>query len=141
MTADRRHALIIEDELLIGLGLQAQLSELGYGTFAFAGTELQALEQARLQCPHLVTVDVGLLDGDGVDAIDQVLRMCGPLPVIYVTGDGAGLARRRPEAVMVEKPVSDAALAFALAKAKARPAQPSLTPARWDAYQPYRPVT
>jgi CheY-like chemotaxis protein len=141
MTADRRHALIIEDELLIGLELQAQLSQLGYGSFAFAGAEQQAVEQAALRCPHLVTVDVTLLDGDGVDAIDEVLRLCGPLPVIYVTGDGESLMRRRPDAVVVEKPVSDAALAFALTRAKAQPARPRAARSRGGEPQPYRPVT
>lgn len=141
MATDRRHALIIEDELLIGLGLQAQLSELGYGSFAFAGTEQQAVEQAGLRCPHLVTVDVGLLDGDGVDAIDKVLRMHGPLPVIYITGDGAGLTQRRPDAVMVEKPVSSAALAFALTRAKRQLARPQPAPGHGGQPQPYRPVT
>jgi len=120
--ADRAHALIIEDELVIALGLQAQLSDLGYGSFAFASTDLQALEQARMQCPALVTVDVGLLDGNGLDAIDGVLSLCGPLPVIYITGDGAALDGY-PEAVVVEKPVSDHALALALIKAKAAPAR------------------
>lgn len=118
MADDRPHALIIEDELVIALGLQAQLTELGYGSFAYAGAELQALEQARLQCPDLVTVDVGLLDGNGIDAVEAVLALCGPLPVIYITGDGAAL-RNHPEAVVVEKPVSDHALAMALIKAKA----------------------
>jgi CheY-like chemotaxis protein len=127
--ADRPHALIVEDELIVALGLQAQLSDLGYGSFAFAGAERQALEQARLQCPDLVTVDVGLLDGNGIDAVDAVLAMCGPLPVVYITADGAAL-RDRPGAVVVEKPVSDHALAMALIKAKAAPARSGRRPSR-----------
>ena len=123
MAANRPHALIIEDELVIALGLQAQLAELGYGSFAFASTDQQAVEQARLQCPDLVTVDIGLLDGNGIDAIDAVLQACGPLPVIYVTGDGQA-ARATPGAVVVEKPVSDHALAMALIRAKAAPSRP-----------------
>lgn len=116
----RPHALIIEDELISALALQNQLIDLGYRSFAFAGAERQAVEQARLQCPDLVTVDVGLLDGSGIDAIDTILQDCGPLPVVYVTGDGGSL-RGREEAVVVEKPVSNAALAHAVVRAKARP--------------------
>lgn len=128
MATDRPHALIIEDELVIALGLQAQLSALGYGSFAFAGAELQALEQARLRRPALVTVDVGLLDGNGLDAIDGVLTLCGPLPVIYITGDGAAVSDW-PDAVLVEKPVSDHGLAMALIRAKAAPARRRRPPA------------
>ena len=139
MTADheRPHVLIIEDELLIGLGLQAQLSELGYGSFAFASAERQALEQALLKCPDLVTVDVGLLDGrSGVDAVERILQHCGPLPVIYVTGD-AGAVPRHVGAVVLEKPVSSAARAAAVARAKASPHSASRRePRRSDQAQP-----
>ena len=123
MAADRPHALIIEDELIIAVGLQHQLTDLGYGSFAFASTDHQAVEQARLQCPDLVTVDIGLLDGNGIDAIDAVLQACGPLPVIYVTGD-ARQVRQAPDAVVVEKPVSDHALAMAVIRAKAARSTP-----------------
>lgn len=125
MTAatERPHALIIEDELIIAMGLQAQLSDLGYGSFSFAGAELQAYEQAKLKCPDLVTVDVGLLDGSGLDAIEAILQTCGPLPVIYVTGDRAAV-RNRPSGVVIEKPVGDSALAKAVAEARARPQRP-----------------
>jgi CheY-like chemotaxis protein len=112
------HALIVEDELLIGLGLQSMLADLGIESFAFAGTARQALEQAQLQCPDLLTVDVGLLDGNGFEAVDAIQAACGPLPVIYVTGDGAA-AKRRPGAVVLEKPVSQAALGAALSRARA----------------------
>ena len=120
----RPHALIIEDELISALALQAQLADLGYRSFAFAGAERQAVEQAGLQCPDLVTVDVGLLDGSGLDAIESILQLCGPLPVVYVTGDGGALSANE-SAVVVEKPVSDAALAHALMRAKARLQSPT----------------
>ena len=63
-----RHALIIEDDMIVGLGMQSVLDEIGFGSFAFASTARQALEQARLRRPDLVTVDIGLLDGDGLAA-------------------------------------------------------------------------
>jgi CheY-like chemotaxis protein len=121
-TTHRPHALIIEDELICALDLQAQLTDLGYGSFAFAGAELQALDQARLQRPDLVTVDVGLLDGDGLAAVDAILEFCGPLPVIYVTGNSGALVQR-PDSVVLEKPVGAHALAAAVTRAKARPAR------------------
>jgi len=124
----RPYALIIEDELLSGLGLQAQLSDLGYRSFAFAGTERQALEQAEFACPDLVTVDVRLLDGNGIDAVEAILGRCGPLPVVYVTGDRSALSGLG-DAVVIEKPVSDHALADAVLRAKASPAAPRRDPA------------
>ena len=86
MAGPPRHALIIEDEMLTGLAMQMALGEVGFDSFAFASTARQALDQAGLRRPDLVTADVGLLDGDGVEACDALQRAFGPLAVIYVTG-------------------------------------------------------
>lgn len=119
----RPHALIVEDELIIALGLQAQLSDLGFRSFSYASAVRQAVEQAELSCPDLVTVDVGLLDGSGLDAAEAILQVCGPLPIIYVTGDRNRAPSGAP-ALIVEKPVSHHALAEALRHARLAPAQP-----------------
>jgi ActR/RegA family two-component response regulator len=80
------HALIIEDDLVSGLGLQIALTPLGFRTFAFASTPLQALEQARLRRPDLMTVDINLLQGDGPQAVREIESALGGLDVLYVTG-------------------------------------------------------
>ena len=100
---DGLHALIIEDEIIAGIGMQLVLSDMGFDSFAFAGTEHQAVEQALLRKPDLVTVDVGLLDGDGMSAVRAIHGAIGPSPTVYVTGDPRALANH-PHAVVVEKP-------------------------------------
>ncbi len=111
------HALIIEDEIIAGVGMQLVLSDLGFDSFAFAGTASQALEQAILRKPDLVTVDVRLLDGDGVSAAREIHRAVGPAPTIYVTGDARALAHH-PHAVVVEKPYGPADMARAYERAR-----------------------
>jgi DNA-binding response OmpR family regulator len=101
--ANGLHVLIIEDEMLIGISVQHCLSDIGFESFAFAGTETQALEQARLRRPDLITVDVKLLNGSGLTAASAVAREIGALPTIYVTGDPKALDGT-PGAVIVEKP-------------------------------------
>ncbi len=115
---DGAHALIVEDDLVSGLGVQHLLEELGYTSFAFAGTGAQAGEQSRLRRPDLLTVDMGLLDGDGLEACRQVTAACGRVPVVFVTGSPEGVCE--PGAVVVEKPVSAAALARAVERAVER---------------------
>ena len=112
------HVLIVEDELVIGLGMQALLETLGYASFAFASTDMQALEQVRLRRPNLVTVDVGLLDGDGVTAAHAIVLECPGVPIVFVTGDPAS-ASAFPGVVVVEKPVGEADLARAVERAQA----------------------
>jgi len=80
------HALIIEDDLVSGLGMQMALTPLGFSTFAFASTPMQALEQARMRRPDLMTVDINLLDGDGPQAVREIEGALGGLAVLYVTG-------------------------------------------------------
>lgn len=110
------HVLIVEDELVIGLGMQALLEPLGYSSFAFASTGMQAMEQVRLRRPDLVTVDVGLLDGDGVSAATAIVREQPGVPIVFVTGDPASAAAF-PGVVVVEKPVGEADLARAVERA------------------------
>lgn len=112
------HALIIEDEIIAGVGMQLTLSDLGFDSFAFAGTAYQALEQALIRRPDLVTVDVRLLDGDGVEAARMIQDAVGPAPTIYVTGDPAALAGRS-QAIVVEKPFSLVDMARAYERARA----------------------
>jgi CheY-like chemotaxis protein len=112
------HALIIEDEIISGVGMQLVLTDLGFDSFAFAGTAHQALEQALLRRPDLITVDVRLLDGDGLDAARGIHDAIGPSPTVYVTGDPRALAHR-PEAVVVEKPYGPADMVRAYQRARA----------------------
>jgi CheY-like chemotaxis protein len=115
----RPHALVIEDELISGLALQLQLADLGFRSFAFAGTEYQAVEQARLCWPDLVTVDIGLLDGTGLGAIESILGICGPTPVVFVTGDRVLVDLA--DALIVEKPVDVERLEAAVRQAQSAP--------------------
>ncbi len=112
------HALIVEDDIVAGLGVQHLLEELGFTSFAFAGTGAQAGEQSRLRRPDLVTVDIGLLDGDGLEAHRAVEAACGPVPVVFITGSPEQIPG--PDAVVVEKPVAAAALARAVERAVER---------------------
>ena len=108
------HVLIIEDEILVGMGMQSMLADIGFDSFAFASTANQALQQARMRRPDLVTADIGLLDGDGLAACRALRKEFGPLPVIFVTGQ-AGELDQEPGATVVAKPftASDLAAAYA----------------------------
>ena len=118
MADPTRHALIIEDEMLVGLDMQGVLAEIGFGSFAFASTAKQALEQAHLRRPDLVTADIGLLDGDGLAACRALHAAFGPLPVIYVTGHALDLDRE-PGLTVIAKPFTAADIAMACAAVSA----------------------
>jgi CheY-like chemotaxis protein len=108
------HALIIEDDLDAGLGMQMALTPLGFNSFAFASTTLQALEQARLRRPDLMTVDINLLYGDGPEAVREIETALGDLPVFYVTGaPNAGSSLNGRELICKPFGAKDVQAAFA----------------------------
>ena len=113
------HALIIEDELLVGLDLQSMLAAMGFTSFAFAATAEQAKEQARLKTPDLITADLGLMSGDGVTAVMSIIEDGFRPSVVFVSGDRTGLERLRGWA-RVEKPITPTALSQAVDQAMVR---------------------
>ncbi|MEA1015610.1 response regulator [Sphingomonas sp. LY54] len=97
------HALIIEDEPVIAMMIEEILRENGYTSFGFAVSAAEAVEVARAHCPDLITSDVALKPGNGIDAIVEI---CGTkaLPVIFVTSNDAEVRRRLPRHLVVRKP-------------------------------------
>ncbi len=97
------HALIIEDEFLIAQHIEDRLRDLGFTSFAIAMDEEEAVAAAKLRCPDLITSDVQLSSGCGIDAVQ---RICDekPIPILYITGTAMTVSERCPWAVVIQKP-------------------------------------
>ncbi len=108
------HALIIEDDYLIAQSLRGMLEDLGFGKFSFARSEDAAVRAAEGGQLDLITADVRLLPGDGVRAVEMICKR-RDIPVVFITGHKEELEERAPDAVVIQKPVQDSALAKALA--------------------------
>lgn len=105
------HALIIEDEYLIGQALQDMLEPLGFTSFSFARSEDAAVVAANDQVIALITADVRLLPGDGVRAVEAICAK-RRIPVIFITGYKDELLDRAPNATVIQKPVNEDELAL-----------------------------
>lgn len=115
------HVLVIEDEVRAVESIETTLRDLGYRSFDVAFSAAEALASARRRCPDLITADVRLVDGSGIDA---VLEICSeqPIPVLFVTAARPDEIRASiPDAVIVSKPFQAAGIAPALARALASP--------------------
>lgn len=89
--------MIVEDEAITALELQAQLEDWGYGVPAIAMTGKEALEKAEETQPDLVLMDIVLKgDMDGIEAAQQI-RARYDIPVVYLTAyaDKNTLARSK----------------------------------------------
>ena len=123
------HALIIEDEVLAAESIEAALRALGYSSFdvAFSGTEARAAARAR--CPDLITADLGLVDGSGVDAVlDICLRKA--IPVLFISARLDEIRRLLPGAIVVAKPFAPESIGQGLSRAVELPLSGGLNPAR-----------
>jgi DNA-binding response OmpR family regulator len=113
------HALIIEDEALIGLAIQDVLADNGCTSFDFASCFDTAVAAANRRCPDLITADVQLAPGNGIDAV-QAICCEKTIPVIFITGTGAEARRRCPHHIVLDKPFSSRGVADAVRTAMAQ---------------------
>lgn len=103
------HAFIIEDDYLISRSIQDMLGELGFTSFSFARSEDAAVAGANGENFDLITADAHLLPGDGIKAV-QTICARRDIPVVFVSGYASDIRDRVQGAVIVEKPIKQAAL-------------------------------
>lgn len=80
-----RTILVVEDEAVIAMDLQAILIDLGYDVPEITTSGMEAVQQAMLIKPDLVLMDIHLGDEmDGIDAAAQIIESL-EIPVVYLT--------------------------------------------------------
>jgi len=108
--------LVVEDDSLVAMLLVETLAEMGHDVCAVEATEAGAV-RAALRCrPDLIIVDAQLRQGNGVSAIDEILRS-GFVPHLFITGDTKKVLAQRSDAVALEKPFREPELAQAIERA------------------------
>lgn len=110
------HALIIEQEALIILMIEDVLRDAGFRSFDFAWTVQDAVAAARRRCPDLITSDVRLGAGTGIEAVQDICSS-RPLPVVFVTATAWEVRQRLTGAQIVQKPFSGGDLHQAVTRA------------------------
>jgi len=91
--------------MIIALEVQHLLEELGYRSFDIADSPQDALDQATRRRPDLITADVRILRGTGIEAVRAITAQLGEIPYFYVTGNRDMLADEQAPAI-VEKPIN-----------------------------------
>ena len=120
MQTQGRRALIIEDEFLIAIDLEATMFELGFDVCALAPSARKARSLAMDDQPDVAVIDVCLEGGrEGIE-IGRWLREVCDVPIVFVTAnrDAETLERihhQVPTAPVLSKPVFRRQLADAIA--------------------------
>lgn len=110
------HALIIEDEDITAMAIEDVLRECGFTTFDVAPSAQTAVDAAARRTPDLITSDVLLAPGCGIAAVETICEG-PPVPVVFITGNAAEVARRLPDHRVLDKPFTETALIAAVASA------------------------
>ncbi|MEE8392664.1 MAG: response regulator [Anaerolineae bacterium] len=77
--------LVVEDESIVALDIQSQLTDLGYNVLSVVTSGEKAIRKAAEIKPDLVLMDIQLKGKiDGVEAAEQI-RTRHNIPVIYLT--------------------------------------------------------
>jgi DNA-directed RNA polymerase specialized sigma24 family protein len=113
--------LIIEDEPIIAMDLEAIVQDLGHRVVGVARGRGQAIALAAERQPQLIMADIQLEDGDsGIDAVNEILASATK-PVVFITAHpGAylsALANRPEPAFLLPKPFKPDSVRAAVSQA------------------------
>ncbi len=114
----RPEILIVEDEPLVALSLEALVEELGYAVAATLPDAASAWESAQRSTPDIAIVDLNLLDGrTGLELAGRLAAQLG-VTVIVATGNPGDVPDEGgPVFDVVRKPYLDEFMAAALDRA------------------------
>ena len=112
--------LIIEDEAIIAMDLEAIVSGMGHEVADIARTRDGAVRIGTRRKPDLILADIQLADkSSGIDAVNELLSSLGDVPVIFITAFPERLLTgERPEpAFLIAKPYSEEQVRAAVSQA------------------------
>ncbi|WGW05577.1 response regulator [Tropicibacter oceani] len=112
--------MIIEDEAIIAVDLEAITAEMGHKVTGVARTESAALDLAQRETPDLILSDIQLADNSsGIDAVNKILAAHPDIPVIFITAFPERLLTGEgPEpAFLISKPYTEDQVRSAISQA------------------------
>jgi DNA-binding response OmpR family regulator len=107
------HALIIEDELMIATVIEFVLRDCGFDSFDIAPRSDSAIAAASRRRPDLITADIKLEAGSGLDAVRAICPQAS-IPVIFITGNALEIRDQITDSPVLNKPFSEQTLTYAV---------------------------
>jgi two-component system, response regulator PdtaR len=114
--ATAMRVLMVEDDAIIGTLLAEMLASMGHDVCAIEATEADAVRAAARCKPDLMIVDISLVEGNGISAIETIHRT-GPVPHVFVSADASRARALRPGSIFIRKPYRETDLARVIQQA------------------------
>ena len=124
--SEQRRALIVDDELIFAINLEADMHALGFDICDLAANGQQASKMAMSNQPDIVLMDINLEGGrEGIETARWLRSVCDT-PILFITGytDPDTIDRiheQVPGACVLSKMIYRDSLAAAVAAVAARP--------------------
>ena len=118
--AVRGRVLIIEDEGMISMELEAMVSDMGHSVTGVARTHKDARALGQTAPPDLILTDIRLADdSSGIEAVADILQIIGERPIIFITAYPERLLTgQTPEpAFLIAKPYTEEQVRSAVSQA------------------------
>jgi CheY-like chemotaxis protein len=112
--------MIIEDEAIIAMDLEAIVADMGHAVTGIARTADAAVKLYNTERPHLIMSDIQLADGSsGIDAVNKIVEDAPDIPVIFITAFPERLLTGEgPEpAFLISKPYTEEQVRSAVSQA------------------------
>ena len=111
------HALIIDDNMVVGRAIQSRLAAFGFDSFDHTWTEQQALEAAAQRRPDLVVMGAHGVSGSPQEVSHEVAS-ASDAPILTVTADHFMFQRSAPAGGAIDGPHPLSELDAALASVR-----------------------
>lgn len=87
--------LIVEDEFIIAMLIEKQITRLGYEVVAKVTSGDKAIETVKSNAVDLILMDIKINgDMDGIETMHQI-RTFSNVPVIYITGNSDPVTKQK----------------------------------------------
>lgn len=100
------HVLVLEDEPMVACYISDLAEDAGATSTHIAATPAEAVASAMACKPEVILSDVQIIDGTGPQAVEEIRRRLGPVPVIYITGTPDACESCDYAAAILTKPVN-----------------------------------
>lgn len=91
----QKRILIVEDEFIIAMLIEKQITRLGYEVVAKVTSGDKAIETVKSNKVDLVLMDIKIIgDMDGIETMHQI-RTFSSVPVIYITGNSDPVTKQK----------------------------------------------
>jgi CheY-like chemotaxis protein len=107
------HALIIEDDQMTATVIEFVLRECGFDSFDVASSSEGAIAAAKERRPDLITADMTLDAGTGMEAVTAISPQ-ETIPVVFITGSALQIRDRTRRHAVLNKPFSEQTLTYAV---------------------------